>query len=114
MQFHCYIPCTDAQLARMPKALADYVAWQNSEVEPNPYLGRFHWVLQTQLQLHIAGLDLRLTNRIDSAGYKFTPCESLARSNGGTLAGCKCVKPAKLHLRPRVKRERTVKSEAGW
>jgi hypothetical protein len=77
MQLSCFIPCSDAQLARLPKRLSEYLDWQEAESELNPFLGRYHWVLQTQLQLQLAGIDARLTNRTDGNGILYSHVECL-------------------------------------
>jgi len=77
MTLHCYLPCTDAQFERLPRKLSDYAQWQASETELNPFLGRFHWVLQTQPHLQAAGVDSRLTNRPGEAGILYSHVECL-------------------------------------
>ena len=78
MTVHCYLPYTDAQLERLPRRLSEYASWQSTETELNPFLGRFHWVLQTQLHLQAAGVDARLTNDLGAAGVVYSHVECLA------------------------------------
>jgi len=77
MTVQCYLPYTDAQLERLPRSMAEYARWQSTETELNPFLGRFHWVLQTQLHLQAAGVDARLTNRLEAAGVLYSHVECL-------------------------------------
>ena len=78
MTVNCYLPYTDAQIERLPRKLSEYARWQSTETELNPFLGRFHWVLQTQLHLQAAGVDARLTNQLGAAGILYTHVECLA------------------------------------
>lgn len=77
MTVHFFLPCTQAQLQRMPRRIEDYVDWQNSETELNPFLGRYHWVLQPYLHLAAAGADVRLTHSLPDAGIVFSHVECL-------------------------------------
>jgi hypothetical protein len=76
-QINCYLPCTQEQLARMPKTIEQYLDWQAKETELNPFLGRFHWVLQTQIHLSAAGMPARLTNQLDEPGVLYTHVDCL-------------------------------------
>jgi hypothetical protein len=72
-----YLPCSVAEYERLPRALKDYVPWQASETALSPFLGRYHWVLQTFLQLRDAGMDARLVRTLPAEGVVFSHVECL-------------------------------------
>lgn len=74
---HFYLPCTAEQMSRMPRRIEDYVEWQNRETEFNPFLGRFHWVLQPYLHLLAAGADVALTCSLPDEGIVYSHVDCL-------------------------------------
>ncbi len=63
-----YLPCTPAEFIRLPTAIEHYWAWQTSEAGLVPHWGRYHWVLQSFLQLRAAGYPARLVREMPDAG----------------------------------------------
>jgi hypothetical protein len=72
-----YLPCSEDEYGRLPRDLKDYVPWQASETALTPFLGRYHWVLQTCLQLREAGMDARLVRTLPEEGVVFSHVECL-------------------------------------
>lgn len=77
MTVYFFLPCTSAQLQRMPTNLDGYLAWQFAETELNPFLGVYHWVLQTYLQLRRAGMNVCLTNEVPDEGIVLSHVDCL-------------------------------------
>lgn len=63
-----FLPCTEQQFERLPKATSEYLAWQSSEQELDPFTGRYHWVLQTYLQLRAVGANVSLHRELPEQG----------------------------------------------
>ena len=63
-----YLPCRESEFRRLPRRLQDYSGWQHSETELSPFLGRYHWVLQTYLQLREVNAAVELVREIPQAG----------------------------------------------
>ncbi len=70
-----YLPCRESEFLRLPKRLQDYSTWQHTETELSPFMGRYHWVLQTYLQLCEAGAEVELVRELPSVGIVLSHVE---------------------------------------
>ena len=70
-----YLPCCEPEFLRLPKRLQDYSTWQHTETELSPFMGRYHWVLQTYLQLCEAGAEVELVRELPSVGIVLSHVE---------------------------------------
>jgi hypothetical protein len=71
------LPSDQADFDRLPRRLDGYVAWQQAETSLSPFLGRFHWVLQTYLQLREANAPVSLVRELPQEGIVISHIECL-------------------------------------
>ncbi|MBC7702517.1 MAG: hypothetical protein H7274_01045 [Rhodoferax sp.] len=72
-----YLPCLKSQFERLPRLLEEYSTWQVTETEFSPFIGRYHWVLQTYLQLLAAGARVELVRELPAEGIVISHVECI-------------------------------------
>ena len=72
-----YLPCLEPQFRRLPRSLHEYSNWQKTETELSPFMGRYHWVLQTYLHLLDAGANVDVVRELPASGIVISHVECL-------------------------------------
>ena len=72
-----YLPCLAPQFQRLPRRLQEYADWQKTETELSPFMGRYHWVLQTYLQLREVSANVYVVRELPTDGIVISHVECL-------------------------------------